>query len=110
MGFQPIKSPPKKAATMSPTELESNLTKAGVPDQFFSGLRDYILYGQETGSFLRSVLENDIIKAFRYADDGASHALRPIIIFLENYAPSACFGSQLAVDMWINNRGLEGIK
>jgi hypothetical protein len=80
-----------------------------LPEGMRDGMRRYIEHGIPPGSFQRAVLCNDLMEAFRRADDVNAHAMRDYAVFLASYAPGGCFGSPQHVTDWIAHRGLAGI-
>lgn len=64
-------------------------------------LRRYIEDGTPTGSFLRSVLSNDLRAACERADSENRYLLWDIVCWIYNEAPAACWGSPETVDAWI---------
>jgi len=74
-----------------------------VPEHLREGLARYVIHGIVPGSFLSAVLGNDLHGAIRYGDDDSLAGIKPIITFLYNSTPAACFGSALRRDEW---RGL----
>jgi hypothetical protein len=73
----------------------------GVPDHLIPGLVCYVVQKRPTGSFLQCVLENDLKGAIERADDESVFALKKIVVFLYNYAPSGCWGSPKKVEAWL---------
>lgn len=80
-----------------------------LPEHMQDGMRRYIENGIPPGSFQRAVLSNDLMQAFRRADDVNVHAMRDYAVFLVSQAPGGCFGSPQHVTDWIAHRGLAGI-
>ena len=81
-----------------------------IPGHCQDGMRQYIEAGRPTGSFLRAVLENDLIESFRCADDINVCRIRDYLVFMHNYAPAMCYGSPEKVEAWINAGGMKGIR
>ena len=79
-----------------------------IPDYMIGGLRRYIERGIPPGHFLSAVLSNDLGEAVRRADDVNKRKLADYVLFLENYAPSVCWGSPTKLDAWIAQRGFDG--
>lgn len=71
-----------------------------IPARFRRGLVMYFEEKIEPGHFLTAVLNNDLRKSFSYADSEALEALPEILRWLENYAPSHCWGAPDAVEHW----------
>lgn len=83
--------------------LRAKLVARGVPHHLHAGLVAYITERQAPGSFLLSVLRNDLAQAvFRMAPfDGL--ALMSIVQFLYAHAPSTCHGTEVIVDEWLHD-------
>lgn len=63
--------------------------------------------GIETGSFLRAVLENDLVKTFLYRSDESRLGLSSIAVFLDTEAPDEAWGSAAKVQAWIDKHAKE---
>jgi len=72
-----------------------------LPRLFIEALDRYVNEGVPTGDFLRAVLENDLMTAFKRATPGNEHHLRPLIDFCFEYLPTCSRGSKMAVRDWI---------
>lgn len=66
------------------------------------GLTLYLLNRVRPGSFLSSVLENDLMGALKCADDTNVNCLRAYGMFLYNHAPMGSYGSPVKVTAWLN--------
>ena len=86
------------------------LEEAGIPFLMRDGLVQYIMVGRPVGHFLTAVLENNLKEACARADPENAPLLCWYIRFLYNVAPIACWGSSEAVEQWMNQRGMEGLK
>jgi hypothetical protein len=73
-----------------------------LPEYMQDGMRLYIEKGIEPGSFLYSVLCNDLMGAFGTADSVNKARLADYCTFLYNEAPSQCHGSPAKVQAWID--------
>lgn len=80
-----------------------------LPDHMQDGMRRYIENGIPPGSFQRAVLSNDLMEAFRRADDVNAYAMRAYAMFLHNEAPGGCYGSPEHVKDWIAQGGMKGL-
>ncbi len=80
------------------------LTKLEVPAHLVEGLARYFVYHVETGKFLRSVLENDLLGAYRRADPESGPAIPVILEALLAEAPAPCWGSVENVKTWLGER------
>ena len=54
-----------------------------------------------TGSFLRAVLENNLMEAVGRADKHNIKALHAICSYVYNHMPNVCHGSPKIVDKWL---------
>ena len=72
-----------------------------VPRDVEATLTDYIQTGVPMGGFLTAVVENDLANAVGRADAQNAAALRSIVMWIYNEAPSACWGSKEKVRAWI---------
>ncbi len=71
-------------------------------------LTAYWRTGRRTGDFMRAVLANDLFGAFGRADRENRATLGDIVAWIWERLPAKSYGSYEAVDMWIEQRGLEG--
>jgi hypothetical protein len=76
-----------------------------LPDHMQEGMRLYIEKGIQPGSFLTSVLENDLVRSFETADYINQHRMLDFVIFLVNQAPHNCWGSPKRVQYWLDEKG-----
>lgn len=67
-------------------------------------LDDYGKHGLPPGDCLRAVLNNDLIGAYRRADDDTMASMPAIVWYVINRLPRGCYGSEAAVEMWIEER------
>jgi hypothetical protein len=63
---------------------------------------DYVIKRYQPGSFIRSVLENDLMGAFAKADEDNILDMHQIVKYVYNNLPSAAWGSRDIVDRWLN--------
>lgn len=75
-----------------------------IPDRMMEGLRDYMLYGHEPGSFLMAVLCNNLIDACGAADQENARNLPAYAAFIYNEAPTGCWGTRERVHAWMEQR------
>ena len=81
-----------------------------LPERYKGALQRYIEYGTHPGGFLLSVLENNLLNAFGYADDKSREDLYTIVMFIYNELPINCWGSTEKVNLWIARRENERIR
>jgi len=67
------------------------------------GLRSYLEEGIAPGHFLYSVLCNDLVGAFQYADKTNRRRMADIISFLWNHIPMSAWGTPEKVDTWLKS-------
>jgi hypothetical protein len=83
---------------------------SALPEHMREGAEDYIEHGHKPGSFLRAVLENNLIEAFGHADDTNLAAMHAWAEWLYNETPSACWGSPAKVTAWMEARNLDAVE
>ena len=76
------------------------LHKSKIPVRMWDGIENWIEHGVHPGHFLRAVFRNDLIDAYSRADDENSKIMREYVLFLYNYAPAGCYGSEHAFRTW----------
>lgn len=77
-----------------------------ISDNIIVSLQRYLDKGMPPGSFLSSVLENDLFQAVAHADPTRKQNLSAIAKFIYNSIPSKARGSKEKVDNIINNGGI----
>lgn len=65
------------------------------------GIDNYVEHGVPTGSFLRAVLENNLMEAMGRADLDNRACLFTICDYIYNNTPSDCHGSPQKVKDWL---------
>ena len=75
-----------------------------IPARMMDGLQRYIENHVPPGSFLSSVIKNDLKNTVGYADDENILNLPAYIIFLHNQAPNNCWGSTELFNQWIADK------
>lgn len=88
--------------------MPENIDYSRLPAHMQDGMRRYIDHGIKPGSFLVAVLSNDLMEAFKRADDVNVAAMVEYARFLYNQAPCVCYGSPEHVKDWISAGGLKG--
>ena len=81
-------------------EIVAALPASGVLANLRPGLVRYFSDGIMPGSFLQSVLTNNLTQAVLRADPQSMVALHYLVRFLQAHAPSAAWGSREAVLAW----------
>jgi len=79
-----------------------------LPGHMRESTRAYIETGRPVGDFLTAVLQNNLMEAFRRADDKNRAAMPEWVCFLHNEAPADCYGSRQAVKAWRERGGMNG--
>jgi len=72
-----------------------------MPDLLLEALQRYVMEHCHTGSFLHSVLTNNLLMAVSHGDDDSLASLREIIRLLVNEVPSECWGTESKVKEWL---------
>lgn len=72
-----------------------------VPEHMRGAMHRYISQGIEPGSFLESVLRNNLKEAFGHADSINKEKLEDILTYLYTYAPAMCWGSDFKYEAWV---------
>lgn len=67
-----------------------------------TALFNYLNKRQCPGNFLTAVLTNNLIEAVQYADEKNTTSLPNLVKWLYQNAPMACWGSDEAVEKWLN--------
>lgn len=78
----------------------SALRDSRLPGYLHGGLARWVEEGILPGSFLQSVLCNDLRLTVRRADDIIVSRIFEVVRFLEAHAPEACWGSPERVKNW----------
>jgi len=68
------------------------------------GLTNYATHHTPTGSFLRAVLENDLMEAFGRADEDNLRDIHEILSHVYNNIPASCHGSPEIVNNWLKKK------
>ena len=82
-----------------------NLSK--IPQHMHEGVRAYVDHGQRPGSFLWSILCNDLVHAAAHADVQNRQCLFDWACLLYHDLPIASWGSAEQVEAWIAHKGRE---
>ncbi len=80
-----------------------DFTGYSVPDHTQVALEMFILHGIPPGSFLTSVLTNDLFGAFSSADYQNRDRLEDIVKWLQHKAPLESYGSRAKIAAWITD-------
>lgn len=75
-----------------------------IPEHMRDSISEWIEHGEPhpslLGHFMRSLLTNDLMYSFAYADSENMDAMGLWLLFLYNYAPADCFGSSKKLEAW----------
>ena len=77
-----------------------------IPEHTMEALDNYFLRGYEPGSFLASVLTNNLYRAVGSADSANRHAIYEIVKWLthsDDVVPHNSFGTSEQVADWLND-------
>ena len=72
-----------------------------IPERTKEALDRYVTGHVVTGSFLRSVLANDLVQALHRADDDNLAALPEIVQYVYWELPGDCWGTPEKVSAWL---------
>ena len=78
-----------------------NWDRYDVPPHTKEALANYFVHGWEPGSFLTSVLCNDLVGACSRADHVNRNSIHGIVMWLVNEAPYGSWGDRDAYTSWI---------
>ena len=84
------------------TMMESGFEEYKIPLRMRSGVRRYLLLGEDMGHFLTALFENDFQMTVARADDENGRLLREWAFFVYNYVPSGSWGSKERVVEYAN--------
>jgi len=73
-------------------------------------IENYVQHGSYLGDFLTAVMDNDLRMAIGRADDDNVHAMREIIVILNCYCPSDCWGGKDKRVEWQKHHGMDGLQ
>ena len=74
------------------------------PERFRGGIERYLEHHIAPGSFLRAVLENDLMGAIGHADEESARELKDLVSWLWQEMPSTLWGSKERVAAWLSAR------
>jgi hypothetical protein len=80
-----------------------NFESYNVPEHTQQALEDFIFRGFEPGSFLMSVLGNDLMGAASRSDYANRPNLSSIALWVMHNAPTNCWGDFKIVMDWVND-------
>lgn len=84
--------------------IEEKMRQYELPTYMISGMVNYIVHHIEPGSFMRSLLENDLSETVRKADPENRERLTNWISFIARELPFLSAGSKKAVRLWLENK------
>lgn len=82
----------------------SSARYAAIPEMTLNSLSLYVNEGVPTGSFLRSVLSNDLFGAFERADQGNRDAIGLLVTYIYNEIPAECWGTREHYHSWLERK------
>lgn len=87
---------------------KEKIKSAGLPSYMYGAIERYVFNGIEPGSFLKAVLENNLMDAVSLADDNNINVIANWVKFLYWETPADCWQSEKHVRDWIASGGLDG--
>jgi hypothetical protein len=73
-----------------------------IPENTMAALHRYVYYRVLPGSFLTSVLTNDLFGAYGRADTENLAAMKDILSYVYMEIPSVSWGNQEKVNQWVS--------
>jgi hypothetical protein len=90
-------------AKVSIDRLHDTFSHWKVDEHYFDPMYNYLVYGLDTGRFLRSVLANDCMSVFNTIHPNLTiQSLKRLCNWIANCLPTQAYGSYHNVDQWIN--------
>lgn len=80
-----------------------------IPEHMHGGVQRYVHHGVLPGAFLRAVIRNDFIEAYKRADDENRERIVGWLEFISYHMPIGSAGSDRAMTDWCAAGGLDGI-
>ena len=81
-----------------------------LPPEARETLTAYVEQGREGGSFIMSLLENDLTRTVTRADSRNVHLLREYAMVLIWMLPPEAWGSREKVNEWLSHDGMKGLE
>lgn len=78
-----------------------------IPKRTKKSIDDYVEEGTPPGSFVRTVLRNDLARSFAKADKQNLESLHSIVKYIWNELPMKVWGSEKKVKQWIEKKKKE---
>lgn len=78
-----------------------------IPERMMPSIKRYVEEGVKPGDFLTAVIENDLSEACGRADDENMRNLPAYAAYFYNETPGGCWGSKLAMTLWIEHKQKE---
>lgn len=73
---------------------------AEIPELTMGALRRWVDHGIWPGSFLTSVLQDNLFQSVHRADEENRAALGALVVYIFNNVPVACWGSEESMLEW----------
>lgn len=87
--------------------INEKMREYGLPEHMMNGMFLYLVHHISPGSFLCSVLANDLMGSVERADSLNAAKLKEWAQFIYCELPTGCHGSPANVRAWIGKRELE---
>jgi len=71
-----------------------------IPGSLIQGIENYLSSGILPGDFLKSVISNNLLNTYLYADENNIKVIAVCIIFFYNEAPPNSWGSKEKMQAW----------
>lgn len=76
----------------------------GIPSHAVDSFQRYVEKGSDPGSFMMSMLKNDLAETFSTADEINARIVVDYVRYMHNELPSPCWGSPEKVAAWIASK------
>ena len=83
--------------------MDDNTPYRLAPVHTLDALHCFVTYRKRPGGFVLAVLRNDLVGAFRAADQPNLRGLGDVLRYLHQEVPSSCWGSAAKVEAWLAN-------
>lgn len=93
---------PMKEITVHSSEQDicASLEAARLPEHMWMPVARWIKYGAIPGNFLKALLKNDLCDTINRADSDNLRCMYVWVKWIQNAAPSGCYGSVEKFDAW----------
>ena len=73
------------------------------PAHILDAIHSYAAFKKRPGGFVQALLRNDLMGAYRAADQPSLRGLGDVLRYLHREVPHSCWGSAATVEEWLTN-------